>query len=124
VGTAARATQRKNCAWKQAAAKPQLRGGMTKKQLRGFAAMNPEQQRAIAEWGQAAHALGTAHEFTVEEASQAGKKGGLITSRDRAHTTRIARKAGMPHGGKEKAGSDGHRAFFARCPCSPLRKAI
>ena len=40
---------------------------------RGFASMDPEQQREIAaEGGRAAHAAGTAHEFTSEEARRAG----------------------------------------------------
>lgn len=40
---------------------------------RGFASMDPEQQREIAaEGGRAAHAAGTAHEFTSEEARKAG----------------------------------------------------
>lgn len=44
---------------------------------RGFAAMDPEQQRAIAsKGGKAAHEKGTAHEFTSEEARRAGSKGG------------------------------------------------
>jgi hypothetical protein len=45
------------------------------KRRRGFAAMNPEQQRKIAsQGGRAAHASGHAHEFTTEEASAAGRK--------------------------------------------------
>jgi hypothetical protein len=44
---------------------------------RGFASMDPEKQRKIAsKGGKAAHAKGTAHEFTSEEARKAGKKGG------------------------------------------------
>lgn len=44
---------------------------------RGFAAMDPEQQREIAsEGGRAAHRSGNAHEFTSEEAREAGRKGG------------------------------------------------
>lgn len=44
---------------------------------RGFAAMDPEQQRRIAsEGGKAAHASGNAHEFTSKEAAEAGRKGG------------------------------------------------
>lgn len=40
---------------------------------RGFASMDPEQQRQIAaEGGRAAHEKGTAHEFTPEEARKAG----------------------------------------------------
>jgi general stress protein YciG len=42
---------------------------------RGFAAMLPEQQRAIASLGgRAAHASGHAHEFNSEEARVAGRK--------------------------------------------------
>lgn len=44
---------------------------------RGFAAMDPAQQREIAsKGGRAAHQKGTAHEFTKEEAARAGRKGG------------------------------------------------
>ena len=40
---------------------------------RGFASMDPNQQRAIAsEGGRAAHRSGNAHEFTSEEARRAG----------------------------------------------------
>lgn len=53
----------------------QSSGGGTKK--RGFASMDPEQQKAIAsKGGKAAHAKGTAHEFSHEEAVAAGRKGG------------------------------------------------
>jgi len=45
--------------------------------LRGFASMPLEKRRAIARsGGVAAHAKGTAHEFTREEAITAGRKGG------------------------------------------------
>ena len=41
---------------------------------RGFASMDPDKQRGIAsEGGRAAHAAGTAHEFTSQEAREAGK---------------------------------------------------
>src|SRR5215218_2472059 len=44
---------------------------------RGFASMDPERQREIAsEGGKAAHESGNAHEFTSEEAREAGRKGG------------------------------------------------
>jgi len=44
---------------------------------RGFASMAPEKRRAIAsKGGKAAHEKGTAHEFTAEEAREAGRKGG------------------------------------------------
>lgn len=48
-----------------------------KKKRRGFAAMSPEKQKEIAsKGGKSAHAKGTAHQFTVEEARSAGTKGG------------------------------------------------
>ena len=54
---------------------------------RGFAGMDPEQQREIAsEGGRAAHASGHAHEFTSEEARAAGRKGGEA----RSHASRTA----------------------------------
>ncbi len=48
-----------------------------KKSRRGFASMAPEQRRAIASMGgKAAHAAGTAHQFSSEEARRAGRLGG------------------------------------------------
>ena len=48
------------------------------KEERGFASMNPARQREIAsKGGRAAHQKGTAHEWTREEAREAGRKGGL-----------------------------------------------
>lgn len=56
-----------------------------KKSNRGFASMNKEEQRAIASMGgKAAHARGTAHEFTSAEAAEAGRKGGQSRGRSRA----------------------------------------
>lgn len=53
------------------------RGKQGSKSERGFAAMDPERQREIArEGGKAAHQSGNAHEFTSEEAREAGRKGG------------------------------------------------
>ncbi len=44
---------------------------------RGFASMDEEKQRQIAsKGGKAAHRKGSAHEFTSEEAREAGRKGG------------------------------------------------
>jgi len=52
-------------------------GTVSRKTPRGFAAMDPQAQRAIAaKGGRAAHQKGTAHEFTSEEARIAGRKGG------------------------------------------------
>ena len=44
---------------------------------RGFASMDPEQQRRIAsEGGKASHESGRGHRWTSEEARMAGRKGG------------------------------------------------
>jgi uncharacterized protein len=52
-------------------------GKQNNKSERGFAAMDPARQRAIAsEGGKAAHQSGNAHEFSSEEAREAGRKGG------------------------------------------------
>jgi uncharacterized protein len=51
-----------------------------RKERRGFASMSPEKQREIAsKGGRAAHEKGTAHEWTAEEARNAGRKGGQIS---------------------------------------------
>ncbi len=51
-----------------------------RKERRGFASMSPDKQREIAsKGGRAAHQKGTAHEWTSEEARQAGRKGGKIS---------------------------------------------
>jgi general stress protein YciG len=59
-------------------------GNQGQKSNRGFASMDPERQRQIAsEGGKAAHEKGTAHEFTSEEAREAGRKGGMARSANR-----------------------------------------
>jgi general stress protein YciG len=51
-----------------------------RKEKRGFASMSPEKQREIAsKGGRAAHQKGTAHEWTSEEARNAGRKGGQVS---------------------------------------------
>jgi hypothetical protein len=63
---------------------------------RGFASMDPEQQRAIAsKGGKAAHQQGVAHEWSSEEARAAGRKGGEIVSQDRDHMSEIGQKGGQ-----------------------------
>ncbi len=58
----------------------------TVRKRRGFAAMDAEKQREIAsKGGRAAHEKGTAHEFTPEEAREAGRKGGERSSSKRNH---------------------------------------
>jgi len=66
---------------------------------RGFASMDAAKQREIAsKGGRAAHAKGTAHEFTSDEARVAGRKGGEAVSRDRAHMSAIGREGGHSRG--------------------------
>lgn len=51
--------------------------GEKRKAIRGFAAMDQEKQREIArKGGRAAHEQGVAHEWSSNEAREAGKKGG------------------------------------------------
>jgi general stress protein YciG len=57
--------------------------------------MDPDKQRTIAsKGGKAAHAKGTAHEFTPEEAREAGRRGGMVVSQNRDHMAAIGREGG------------------------------
>ena len=76
---------------------------------RGFASMDPAKQREIAsKGGRAAHAKGTAHEFTSDEARVAGRKGGEAVSRDRAHMAAIGREGGHSRGARARAAGSGN----------------
>ena len=67
----------------------------TGKSRRGFASMDRSRQREIAsKGGRAAHAKGTAHEWSSDEARTAGQKGGIVVSRDRTHMATIGREGG------------------------------
>jgi len=71
------------------------------KSRRGFAVMDPKLVSQIArKGGKAAHAAGTAHEFTSEEARAAGRKGGLAP-----HGRR--KSSNPPPGGGESGGGGG-----------------
>ena len=49
---------------------------------RGFAALTPDQRRALgSKGGRTAHERGTAHKWTAEEAREAGRKGGSAPRR-------------------------------------------
>lgn len=79
---------------------------------RGFASMDPAKQKEIAsKGGKAAHAKGTAHEFTSDEARVAGRKGGEAVSRDRAHMSAIGREGGHSRGRARQAGVGGDGGF-------------
>ena len=65
------------------------------KEDRGFASMDRAKQREIAsKGGKAAHQKGTAHEWTSEEAREAGRKGGMASHR--------RRKEGDEQGGDDR----------------------
>jgi len=75
---------------------------------RGFASMDAAKQKEIAsKGGRAAHAKGTAHEFTSDEARVAGRKGGEAVSRDRAHMAAIGREGGHSRGARARAAATG-----------------
>ena len=58
------------------------------KEDRGFASMDRGKQRDIAsKGGKAAHQKGTAHEWTSEEAREAGRKGGMASHRRKQEQT-------------------------------------
>jgi general stress protein YciG len=64
------------------------------KEDRGFASMDRSKQKEIAsKGGKAAHQKGTAHEWTSEEAREAGRKGGIAS-----HQRRRARMTEGPSG--------------------------
>jgi uncharacterized protein len=79
-------------------------GNQGGKSNRGFASMDPQRQREIAsEGGRAAHEKGTAHEFTSEEAREAGRKGGMARSANRRNA--MSQGSGSSHAG---SGSGSH----------------
>jgi general stress protein YciG len=103
---------------------------------RGFASMSSEKQREIArKGGRAAHARGTAHEFTADEARAAGRKGGETVSANRSHMAAIGRLGGRSSAGRRSAvaaktqtnhsssGSNGHATANQENAAAPDAKA-
>lgn len=85
-------------------------GNQGGKSNRGFASMDPQRQREIAsEGGRAAHEKGTAHEFTSEEAREAGRKGGMARSANRRKAME-SNSGGSSHasGGSGNSGGGSH----------------
>jgi general stress protein YciG len=91
--------------------------------------MDEERRREVARMGgRAAHQKGTAHEFSPEEAREAGRKGGRAVSQNREHMSAIGREGGEsraanhtrrtaagfegeadgPHTGSRTSGEDEH----------------
>jgi general stress protein YciG len=86
-----------------------MQGGDSAKRSsgRGFASMDPQRQREIAsEGGRAAHERGTAHEFTSEEAREAGRKGGQARAENRSARQRATQ---MPSGNENSSDSGSNR---------------
>jgi general stress protein YciG len=83
-------------------------GNQGGKSNRGFASMDPQRQREIAsEGGRAAHEKGTAHEFTSEEAREAGRKGGMARSANRRTAAQSGGNSGSHAGGGNSGSSSG-----------------
>lgn len=80
------------------------------KEDRGFASMDRVKQREIAsKGGKAAHQKGTAHEWTSEEAREAGRKGGMASHRRRQELGEEPTEAGGDMSGSamdERSGGD------------------
>ena len=82
-------------------------GNQGGKSNRGFASMDPQRQREIAsEGGRAAHEKGTAHEFTSEEAREAGRKGGTARSANRRNA--LGQSGSSSHASGSNSGSGSH----------------
>jgi hypothetical protein len=70
--------------------------------------MDRDKQREIARKGaKAAHDRHVAHEFTAEEAREAGRKGGLISSTDRERMAEIGRKGGLKRAENARKAKEG-----------------
>lgn len=82
-------------------------GNQGGKSNRGFASMDPQRQREIAsEGGRAAHEKGTAHEFTSEEAREAGRKGGQARSANRRNA--MMNQNGSSHASGSNSNDSSH----------------
>jgi general stress protein YciG len=68
--------------------------------------MDEERRREVARMGgRAAHQKGTAHEFSSDEAREAGRKGGRVVSQNREHMSAIGRE-----GGESRAANQSRRS--------------
>ena len=79
------------------------------KEDRGFASMDRAKQREIAsKGGKAAHQKGTAHEWTSEEAREAGRKGGMASHRRKQQQQQASPsdRESSDHGGGEQMMGD------------------
>jgi len=80
------------------------------KEDRGFASMDRAKQREIAsKGGKAAHQKGTAHEWTSDEARDAGRKGGLASHKRRRE--QMAAGSGMGDMSESEGSGDNPVSF-------------
>ena len=80
------------------------------KEDRGFASMDRAKQREIAsKGGKAAHQKGTAHEWTSEEAREAGRKGGMASHRRRKESDGQGSEGGASSAAEQSAGDQGEQ---------------
>ena len=87
------------------------------KEDRGFASMDRAKQREIAsKGGKAAHQKGTAHEWTSEEARDAGRKGGIASHRRRREL--------LQQPGAETSGDTGSMADDTRASASDESSSV
>jgi uncharacterized protein len=89
---------------------------MADKTERGFAAMDDKKQREIAsKGGKAAHAKGTAHEFSSAEAREAGRKGGEASHGGGRASGSGSSRSGQSSGGRStRGGSSAQHAKAGR----------
>ena len=74
---------------------------------RGFAAMDRSRVSEIAsKGGKAAHAAGTAHQFSSDEARNAGRKGGVAPHVRRGRGPRNSNVSPPPSGGKKEGATE------------------
>lgn len=86
------------------------------KDPRGFAGMNRNKRREIAsKGGKAAHAKGTAHEWSREQAREAGRKGGLAARRKTIPTvpSTTPKAENTLHAASHSHAGSAHRNFGA-----------
>jgi len=84
--------------------------------------MDPARQREIAsKGGRAAHEKGTAHEWSSDEARNAGRKGGVTVSRDRVHMAAIGREGGESRSAAAREARLGGRVAEREVPMQVAR---
>jgi general stress protein YciG len=82
--------------------------------------MDESKQREIASrGGRTAHAQGTAHKFSPEEAREAGRKGGKAVSGDRSHMARIGRRGGQARHARSQVKNASATATGTATPNNP-----